>query len=59
MKCPKCRGQLLNNGSEILHEASTCDFKIGMTKFIEIVNNLYKPKSRREEIDNLSELNNL
>ena len=62
MKCPKCGCVLLTNDAKDWYRCCSCDFKIRSTRFDEIINGLYKPKSQinnEEEEDNLSKLNNL
>lgn len=60
-KCPKCLGDL--ERGETLHTCESCDFRIGTTRFDQIVNGMHNPKKNRfsdnEQEENQSDLNNL
>lgn len=46
MQCPMCKGKLVPLGSKALkcEWDPECTFKINNTRFIELVNDIYRPK---------------
>lgn len=59
MECPSCGNRIRQNILENSVRCTSCVFVISLSKFDEVVKNMYLPKQRPEVKDNSEALNNL